>query len=478
MTSYRLPVYFAINVLYSGALYAGFAKESFNNKDFENEYSKVLSILINEVPDEEYVSLFNLFLKDLMTKFNNLMKKYTDNKAFNTLLTVLNKPQNFYDCSTKNRELAELFLVEGGSAGASMAKRDSTTQAYLLLQGKPINVVKGEGKDDQSIKLLNRNLIMQDLCKILGIKPGQSDFEKLNFGSIFLLNDADSDGAHIRELLIGNLYYINPKIIESGLVHLVIPPLYRLASKSNPSKKFFVRDSDTLLNIKIDYIFRQSFELGLIGPPIYPTYTVMTDDLYKSCCYIINKVGKMFEVVSSLTLVPPIILEKLVSVYEYLSPKSIDLNKIKEALMIDKIVYNDITHSIIISVGDQDIIVNLIGVMEELNSKIFPLLNTIHWDKFQFYLTTLGNLSLYNRTPLPISVLYQIFEKTNDLFFIERLKGLGSMKPEEAKLTCLDKETRLTYPIWSIGDVAMINQLLGDDPEPRKELLTRMDIFA
>jgi DNA gyrase/topoisomerase IV subunit B len=475
---YKLPIYFAINLLYSGAVYQGFLKDSFTDRTFEQLFIEILLNKFEEISESEWFKLFKTFEKDLLTKYNSVVKKYTENKTFNTLLTTLNKSQNFFDCSTKNREEAELFLVEGGSAGASMTHRDSVTQAYLLLQGKPINVVKGYDKEEQSIKLLNSNLIMQDLCKILGIKPGQKDFEKLNFGKIFLFQDADSDGRHIRELLIGNLYYINPKIISSGMVHLVIPPLYRVSSKSNPKKKFFVRDSDTLLKIKIDYIFRKSFELGVIGLQPFNKYTVLKDDVYTAAVYIIYEIGKLFEYISSLTVIPAIILEKLINVYEYLSINTINLNKIKESLQTDKIDYNALTHSLIVSFYEKDIVINLTGIMEELEQKVFPVLNIFHWNKFKFCLTTLGNKTLYNQTNLPITTLYHIFEKTNDLFYIERLKGLGSMKPEEAKLTCLDKETRLIYPIHEIGDLNMIIGLLGDDVQSRKDLLNRLDLFA
>jgi DNA gyrase/topoisomerase IV subunit B len=116
--------------------------------------------------------------------------------------------------------------------------------------------------------------------------------------------------------------------------------------------------------------------------------------------------------------------------------------------------------------------------MEEINNKIFPLLNELHWDKYQIYLTTLNNLKLYNKTPLSITTLYQIFEKTNELFYIERLKGLGSMKPNEAKITCLDKDTRITYPIKSVGDIDLIYNLLGDSPNTRKELLNSLNLIV
>jgi DNA gyrase subunit B len=477
LTSYKLPIYTAINVLASGVMYQGFSKESFTDRAFETEYKELLEIELNKIEETTWFKFFKSFESDLTQKFNNLMKKYTDNKTFNTLLTVLNKPQNFFDCSIKDRSLAELFLVEGGSAGAGMAKRDSITQAYLLLQGKPINVVKSSDKIPQSIELLKGNSIMQDLCKILGIQPGNSDFDKLNFGKIFLFQDADSDGRHIRELLLGDLYHINPKIIESGMVHLVIPPLYRVSSKTNPNRKFFCKDSDSLLNIKIDYIFKPAFELG-ISKQGSDTYMKIIDDLYTSCCYIINKVGESFDFVSSLTLIPTNMLEGLVSVYEYLSPETIDTSKIQTALKADMIKYNKPTHSIVVSIGSQDTVINLIGVVDEIKKHIIPLLVDLHWDRYVFKLTTLKNPNLFYRTPLPIMMLYKIFQKTDEFFYIERLKGLGSMKPEEAWITCLDPDTRITYPITSVGDVDTLYALLGDSAEYRKAVLNSLDLFS
>jgi DNA gyrase/topoisomerase IV subunit B len=260
------------------------------------------------------------------------------------------------------------------------------------------------------------------------------------------------------------------------MVHLVIPPLYRVSSKSDTKKKLFVRDDNSLLNIKIDYLFKRHFELRVSGSESKELIS-LNDELFTACVYIIYEIGKLFELVSSLTLVPAEILERLTNSYDYLKDPKKYSKEIQIALNVNKLEFNELTNSIIISVGNNDVIINLTGVLEELENKVIPLKESIHFDKFKFYLTTLNNLKLFNKTPLPISTLYKIFEKTNDFFYIERLKGLGSMKPEEVRQFCLDPDTRITYPIYEIGDLDTIINLLGDDPQKRKDLLLNMNIF-
>jgi len=399
-------------------------------------------------------------------------------------------PGKLADCSDRDPDKSELYLVEGDSAGGSAKQgRDRSFQAILPLRGKIINVEKS-----RLTKVLSNEEI-RTMITAIGTGVGEEDFnlEKARYKRIIIMTDADVDGAHIRTLLLTFFFRQMTPLIKEGYVYIAQPPLFKLKK----DKKELYLDTDEaldqwLLAEGIENVELYSLNKGKLGKKIDPAQLKSALKWLVELESLLRKLSR-----KGLEMADYFAFKKkdklpLYRINEEAGPRYIytdkEWKKFKTDYLKDK---KEKQKTEVSPVGEE----NVMGgeSSEELGAEVRDLWELPKIDQLIEKLVGAGfeivaaEESSKKEEPKPIyraksggdekdlfdvqGVLGAIKEFGRKGAYIQRYKGLGEMNPTQLWETTMDPKTRRLLQVKLDDGVSadqIFNTLMGDRVEPRR----------
>ncbi len=390
-------------------------------------------------------------------------------------LDVASLPGKLADCQERDASKAELFIVEGDSAGGSAKQaRNRKNQAVLPLRGKILNVERARFD-----KMLSSNEI-GTMITALGAGIGREEFDinKLRYHKIIIMTDADVDGAHIRTLLLTFFYRQMPEVIERGYLYIAQPPLYKVRRGSS---ELYLKDDEALENYLI--------EAGLDGAvlELASGETRAAADLRA----VVDRALDVRKSVEALHLrYPRFLLEQaaIAGVFEGEPLKDADKAAKLAAEVARRLdAISDETergwHGEALEDGGLRFWREVRGVREshDLDAALLASLEARRLGKHAEHLREVyGKPGVFRRgesetvVHSPIDLLDAVFAFGRKGVTMQRYKGLGEMNPEQLWETTLDKNARslLQVQIKELDQADdLFSRLMGDVVEPRREFI-------
>jgi DNA gyrase subunit B len=378
-------------------------------------------------------------------------------------------PGKLADCSERNPELCELYVVEGESAGGSAKMgRDRRTQAILPLKGKILNVEKARPE-----QMLGHEEI-RALITAIGAGLGEEfNVPKLRYHRVIIMTDADVDGAHIRTLLLTFFYRHMWPLIENGYLYIAQPPLYRVSRGRSVGYKYSEADKDAWVASQMYgriSLASNDKKVKLQGPEIHDLILRLKEFQLWSSDFA--SIGLLPELVG-------IFFKGLKSKF----PMAFEGKITVEALQA-WFAENDYTSTPKVNQKEQrfNLVVDGVGTLDVRRLFESPALNRC--------LQLFGPLSKYlsGRTytlirrdnevaqDVPWFELAETLERNAEKAGIglQRYKGLGEMNPDQLWDTTMDPATRTILQVTvddAAGADSIFTELMGDDVAPRKQFI-------
>jgi len=390
-------------------------------------------------------------------------------------------PGKLADCQSKDPNMAELFLVEGDSAGGSAKQaRDRTVQAILPLKGKILNVEKA--RFDKMIS----NEEIKTIITALGTGIGQNDFsvEKLRYRKIIIMTDADVDGAHIRTLLLTFFYRQMPQVIETGCLYIAQPPLLRAR----------IENRDHYFRSEVEFnafvVERSIKSLRLVTGEGRVVEGSRLLELYRAAQRLEDGANQLEKIRYDWSVVEGLAMEQeippgLVRDERGLQRLAGDLISYARTTRPD---YTSMDFRVVRSPEEQDPL--RLEITSERGTQRFHTVvdeHFLHSARFRSIKELRKKLASVGQLPWHIELDGRLVEirrfqelatsianSCRGKVVVQRYKGLGEMNPEQLWSTTMDPKSRTLLRV-RIEDLVEADQifsvLMGDSVEPRREFI-------